>query len=902
MPSPKSESDSIDSSIHLPDLAIAHGRITKIDAERVTGWLYSPTRDVTPVLIVDGRPARLVAWPTKRDDVARALGITDDTGFTFEIDGARSGAELELHALSGQRLYKIRQQYIDHSVSDLNVFRQLDRIAKISKEHDAVAITSWDGAHNPIGRAKVLYDIIKNDRPAALITYIFDEFGGKLWEPLANNDIALLTIPWNDRARYHRMLRQMKVNFPTVWICKPRLPNFQLASQIADTNAKLLLDLDDNEDHFSASQPSRTKIYGLAGLGYSRYFQSRILARTVASATLRDSFGGEMVRHARLAAPEAAPSQQSSKDSKKHVAFIGTVRPHKNILAAAKSISVTNWRHNLNVQFHVYGDVQPESLRKELLDQGVELRGIIPAEDLQTRLSAMDLILTGFPSPDNQDDEVTKYQITSKIGDALAVKRPVLVPNGPSVADLQNIPGVFLFTEFDFPQKIVQALSYKGDINLPTQFTLAGAYESFQAAEKKASKLPRASEVFADSVLWQTRDTNINATPTLLLLWKQHDAGIYGRRIDQVARAYKREYPTHKVRVLELWHEKQEEGYKKRSPNYLSDASNVIASSSRKLDNGYEDQDGVIYEMVKYRSSADLEKLVFEYLTDRSILPSNTVVVLYPFIQYYEKIQDLFSSYPKIADVVDNHFSWSKSGTDRSRQVALQYNIMMANVNAVVFNSAVNMDYFRLMGAVSGRTRTKNIPNWYLAPNGVQPAAGKRNGSDFNIVYSGNMNDRIDWGLVHAVAGVDRNIVVHLVGAAERAPLEFYEALKLDNVIYHGPQTESFSLALLVNSQLAIMPHVPDEVSNYMNPMKLHMYQAVGIPILATQVEGIDVHLESVILSRSYDEFIDIVRKQFLERDTKFATLSVRPGYGKTKYQDEYLELIKSIAPWHQNS
>ena len=291
----------------LSDLGIAHGRINQIEGRRVSGWLYSPTREVTPVLVVDGRPATLVEWPTQRTDVEAALGVTGKTGFQFQIDGAAVGAKIELFALSGQKLHKICQQYAEHPVSDLNVFRQLDRIAEISTESDAVAITSWDGAHNPIGRAKVFYDIAQTERPAAIITYLFREFGGRLWKPLAENDVPLLTIPWDDRARYHRILRAMNVNFPTVWICKPRLPNFELASQIAADDAKLILDLDDNDDHFSESIPSRTKIYGSSGLGLSKYYQNRIQARTVASTTLRESYGGEIVRHARGRRPPKIP-------------------------------------------------------------------------------------------------------------------------------------------------------------------------------------------------------------------------------------------------------------------------------------------------------------------------------------------------------------------------------------------------------------------------------------------------------------------------------------------------------------------------------------------------------------------------------------------------------------------
>lgn len=908
MSSARNDPRAVKTSKPLTDLGIAHGRINKVEGRRVTGWLYSPTRDVTPVLVVDGRPATLVEWPTQRPDVEVALGVTGKTGFQFQIDGAAVGAKVELFALSGQKLHKIHHEYAEHPVSDLSVFRQLDRIAKISQQSDAVAITSWDGAHNPIGRAKVLYDIAHTTRPAAVVTYLFGEFGGRLWKPLAENDVPLLTIPWGDRARYHRMLRAMGVSFPTVWICKPRLPNFELASQIAADDAKLILDLDDNDDHFSESTPSRMKIYGASGLGQSKYYQNRVQARTVASITLQESYGGKIVRHARTEAPATPPAEapeidlsaESSDISAKHIGFIGTVRSHKNILAAAKSIAVINWRYKQNLKFHVYGDVQPETLKKELLAHGVELKGIVPAAQLYSELSRMDLVLTGFPSLDGQDEEVTRYQITSKIGDGLAVKRPVLVPNGPSVADLVDTPGVFAFDEVSFPQKVVDALAFRGEIALPSQFTLAGAYGGFASAEVEASKQPRAAEVFANSVLWKERDADTATRPTILLLWKQHDAGIYGRRIDQVARSYKNRYPGHDVRVLELWHERNGEEYAKRSSSHMSDAGNVLAAASRKIDNVYVDADGVSYDMIDFSSSADLERRVFQYLTNRSMLPVNTVVILFPFIRFYEKLQDLLSPYTKIVDVVDNQLSWSNLNTDRGRQIALQYNTMLTNVDAAVFNSAVNMEYFTGADIIPSDVTTRIIPNWYAPPAGMKSIAGGQGGiGEFNVVYSGNMNDRIDWDAIRSTAEISEKIVVHLVGAADRAPAGFFEILKLNNVLYHGPQTERFSLSLLASAQVAIMPHVPDHVSNFMNPMKLHMYRAVGVPTIATQVEGIDPDMDSVTVCSSKTDFVDAVSLKFAQwSDFKGQPAQVELRRPVSAHQEEYLRLIQSIAPW----
>ena len=81
-----------------------------------------------------------------------------------------------------------------------------------------MAVVCWDGAHNPIGRAKVLADVAALSRPTVLVTYLFDEFGGTLWPPLRSADLCIVTIPWKKRDLYHAALRAAGLVFYTIWI------------------------------------------------------------------------------------------------------------------------------------------------------------------------------------------------------------------------------------------------------------------------------------------------------------------------------------------------------------------------------------------------------------------------------------------------------------------------------------------------------------------------------------------------------------------------------------------------------------------------------------------------------------------------------------------------------------
>ena len=164
------------------------------------------------------------------------------------------------------------------------------------------------------------------------------------------------------------------------------------------------------------------------------------------------------------------------------LAFVGTVRPHKNVLPAAKAIGMVNWSQGRNVRLHVLGDVSPPELRAELKLNGAVVGGIIPASMLPQRLSGMDCLLAGFPSDAAADDSITRYQISAKIGDALAVGKPILVPESDSVRDLAGVPGIYLFNQGNFAAQLGAALDSEERIGLPDSFTPAGAAASFDQA------------------------------------------------------------------------------------------------------------------------------------------------------------------------------------------------------------------------------------------------------------------------------------------------------------------------------------------------------------------------------------------------------------------------------------
>ncbi|PWJ13240.1 glycosyltransferase [Jannaschia seohaensis] len=866
------------------------GRIEAIGEDRIIGWISSVTGNVTPVLLIGGRYAFPQAHGQPRPDVEEVTGLHPNSGFEFLISRIAPGERVELFGFDGGRLLKIAEKIAQATKLAQNVLSQLNQVARLSREPGATAIVCWEGGHNPIGRAKVLYDIARETRPTVLITYQFEEFGTRIWEPLLRENITLLAIPWVERHVFHRALRARGVVFDTVWISKERLPAFELASQLIGENTRVIVDHDDNEAHFSSSNAARLRFYGRLTTPLTEVLSREFACHTAASATLAQERGAELVRHARrevdisdLPPPEPAPQPpETAPDSEESVAaaaedsnapampeeaeeevfatvgFIGTVRPHKGLIEAARAIKHFSWRTGRKIALHIYGTYNPPALRQTLEELGATTKGTIPYDELSRNIATFDAVLTGYPTSAD-DAAVQTYQISSKIGDGLAHGKPVLVPRSESVADLAGIDGVYLFSPQDFTQQLGAALSRKTPPTLPRDFSVEGASEVFERVA--GSEAARGGTELLHTLAVNDTPTRGPLRKTVLLIWKQTDAGIYGRRIDQIARSYKRTDPAARVIVLELSHNTTAESLLAGRGEFNSDfhiQAQAMRDKDRRRPFG---TDGVEYHSISCSRLSEVEDRFSDYLMEERIFPDNGVMILFPIIRMYKHIARILDDYRVIADVVDNHFSWQ---TNTHADSVMQYAALLRSSRRTVFNSENNRTFFSDAGFVPPEVgaRLSVIPNWYQVPDDALslPMPALRTEGPADIFYSGNLNDRIDWKLIEMLSAMLDGARLHIAGSGRRATAQIEAALKdNNNVVYWGALTELQTASLCLRCDVAIIPHLDDEVSRFMNPLKLEMYRAYNLPVVTTEVSGMSEH-EDVQVASDRQDFVDRVR------------------------------------------
>lgn len=857
------------------------GRIDVFGKNEIGGWLTSADTDggasgFLPLLFVGGRPARLLHWQQSRGDVNKALGIPGNFGFTFRVDQAvTEGTEVELYASDGENVVLVhkRPAKADVCAPPVADISQILNAKALSDQSGSVAITCWDGGHNPVGRAMVLHDCVAKRRPVVLFAYLFAEYGGKIWPPIEGEMFNRVLIPWDRRATYIEYIRSLDIEFSTVWMCKPRLPTFELAANISGKHSRFLLDHDDNELHFSRSQPTRQ--FGFYAMSLAGHLASKVTSNTVASISLSDEIDNAViVRHARETIntdalewdPSEVGSAYDADATQNHstsvssqtpikIGFIGTVRKHKGLLEAARLIRLLAWESGQPYEFHVYGDFKPGSLRDELEEFGVVTHGQIAREELPTVLQSFDVILSGC-TPSSDSEDITRHQISSKIGDALAVGRPVLVPDGPSVADLDHVTGVHLYKAGQMGEAIQAAISAQDTIMLPAEFTFDGAFKTFEAAERSASS------IYDELAPLRFGGSESQSERTLVLLWKQPDGGFFGRRVDQLARTYRQRYPDHRVIVLETCHRTEIEHLRKTARDFTSANGALLESSFRKRALS-ESQDGVEYHMIVNENISSMHWNFEKYLMENGLHPENTRFVIFPLIRHLNEIANTLRAYNCVVDCVDNQLYWVSE--EKRVAAAIEYYQILKSGTGVIFNSEENHDFFmdtERWGDLEPPPREAVLvaPNWYDArPFQEHKRLGHAHSGPLKVLYSGNLSDRIDWDLMDELAGRLPDAEIHIVGGIRNPGQRFDTLLENPNVIYWGPLSERRLAELLTLCHVGIVPHCADDVSTFMNPLKVHMYREFGLPVISTEVPGI-AQAEGLTLCLSHDEFIDQVK------------------------------------------
>jgi hypothetical protein len=158
------------------------------------------------------------------------------------------------------------------------------------------------------------------------------------------------------------------------------------------------------------------------------------------------------------------------------------------------------------------------------------------------------------------------------------------------------------------------------------------------------------------------------------------------------------------------------------------------------------------------------------------------------------------------------------------------------------------------------------------------------------IGYVGNMRDRFDAGLVDAIARHNEHWRIILVGATG-GKREVEDLARHSNVTLLGPQRYADACRLAAGVDVAIIPHVVNELTDSMNPLKLYLYQALDLPVVTTGVRNLTGANDRVRTAASHEEFIALLES--VERNTAGQEPRRVP---QTVYWDDQVRTMASVV------
>lgn len=826
------------------------------------------------------------------------------------------------------------------------------------------AVISWDMAHNPAGRAIVLYDLLEQDWDTELIGPLWSRYGDRIWPPIATSARKMHGIPCDTLEDFWPAVQAIAASarYDLVVICKPRLPGIILGTALARASGcPLITDIDDFELSFFKDETAAQiedleaqlpdaliEPYGELATRTIEGVVRDVPSIIVSNVALRKRYGGIVVRHARdekVFTPENFDRQQARQalgimPDDFALIFVGTPRRHKGVL------DVTRVLHEMpdkRFVFHIVGSLTDKRDRAELdsyANARVVLHPNCEFDALPGIIAAADaVVLLQDPA-----HPISSYQIPAKISDAAAFGLPVVMTDVPPVRDLIQLGLITLATADTLAEVLQRLLAEAEHIPDGARPEIRAAFESELSFTVNRARLNMAIEraraagpaavpagfdrlhALAGEAYAGLRRRARENTPVpsprqpaqvrdsghdIVMFWKQNDSGLYGRRSDmlmkeflasgRVRRVLQFDAPQEMAELLKL-------SYGGKTPR---------SAQSLTLGNIIDDQ-------VHLRDTESYRLRSFLWSRNK---PGNPV---------FPRAAASLAAYPEWVGQ-----QMAAAGIDPQRALAWVCPVVFdfpaiaryLGFRAVIGDLIDDQRAFEMSPAYRRRIEQSyedSVPLFDLAFTNCQPLADAfqslskqriqvvPNGTELAVSrtaavprilqglgrpligYVGNLRDRIDWSLLHGTALRMPEATFAVVGGGER-PEDVAELKRLPNVFFTGVVPYDQVLPVIQSFDVAIMPHLRSDLTKRMNPLKIYNYFAARRPIVSTEVDNIDDGLKPFIRFADHPE--DFAR---LIRDSLVEPRTAMPGYDvalrEITWESRADKILNAVDAWLKRS
>jgi glycosyltransferase involved in cell wall biosynthesis len=718
----------------------------------------------------------------------------------------------------------------------------------------------------------------------------------------------------------HNMLSQVEAtDAQCVYVSKARLPSllFGILMRVVKGSA-LIVDIDDHELSFFPNKTELTLEDALkyaqshadeSAMPYAEVWTRlaenlvrHIGAITVSNIALQARFGGIVVRHGRneetfrpdRSVRERVRAEFGLAADDVAVLFVGTPRPHKGIFRIAEALERLNNQKLVFVVVGSFTDARTRDGFKRFKKARIKFFENQPWERLPEIVSMADLvaILQDPASP------IAEYQIPAKLTDALALGIPVFATRVPPLldliaqrtiepidtdADLDRVLSTAVPLEQSDPaklahrrQRFLSEFSYRVNAS-----RIKLAYEQAVTEARDPVPAPLKDAVYQIAKHFGVSHSLIErcapvATPAvhrpdqpfdLVFFWKQNDTDIYGRRSDMMIKYLLKSGRVRRVLQFDRNCTLGElERNVDRGPHSHLHQGNLIYVNTIRRALKMADTPQVIKRTFICRDGSAPQRLFGTELPRRSDymdfvratlnevgMDSSAAAWVCPVVMDFPEIQQEFRFSRIIADIIDDQRKW-KAVPDYMRRVEQNYVDVLKMADLVVANCEPVKEGFRdlrddIVVVPNGAEEFESHRNWSVPADIAhlpRPIVG----------YVGNLRDRIDLPLIEKIATQHPDWSIVLIGSAHDAIDLITAARQHSNIHLMGVRPYEEALGYIKNFDVAMMPHLDNALSQNMNPLKLYVYFALGVPIVTSEVANIGDIGPKVAVARTHEQFL----------------------------------------------
>ena len=357
----------------------------------------------------------------------------------------------------------------------------------------------------------------------------------------------------------------------------------------------------------------------------------------------------------------------------------------------------------------------------------------------------------------------------------------------------------------------------------------------------------------------------------IIFFWKQNDTGIYGRRQDMLVK-----YLARDPRVNRIFHFDAPINFVRSARTASKSAATgrdshfrLVLRQTLRRKLGRADTDRVRFDtftfLTKRRVPGVLKHVLpsegeyLDYLERRfrrfDVGRRRTIFWVCPNDFYFPAIEERFDPDLVVSDIIDDERKWEIS-QEYSEALSRNYEEILARSDLVFVNCR---SVFNSMSAFSD--------NIHMLPNAVElleeearhwPKPRELERLRGPIVgYVGNLDiARLDLELLRALVSRRPDWSLVFIGSMHKGG-EIRELEKYGNVHFLGVRVYEQAMRYIRHFDVAIIPHLDNELTRSMNPLKLYVYQSLYVPVVSTPIANIGDFREFMQIGRTPEEFIE---------------------------------------------